>query len=50
MHPLLFHILSRSIERERNFFARVRLALKLWKVWWGAYGKSRRVSKRSGAG
>ena len=40
MKELLLAIGRRSIERERNFFARVRLAVKLLRLW-GAYGKSR---------
>lgn len=30
----------RSIEREKSFFARVRLAVKFYRLW-GAYGKPR---------
>ncbi len=33
----------RAIERERNFFSRVRLAVKLLRAW-GAYGNNRRIS------
>lgn len=39
----IFAMGIRAIERERGFFSRVRLAVKLLRAW-GAYGNSRRIS------
>ncbi len=43
MKELLLAIGRRSIEREKSFLARVRLAVKLLRLW-GAYGNNRRIS------
>ncbi len=39
----MIHVGLRSIEHEKSFFARVRLAVKLLRLW-GAYGNNRRIS------